>query len=226
MPSNNRRWAHSPASRRSSERQPYSALLGLTQPYSRNRTMTLQQSDPQLAKRFAWGGILTVLTVTSTVAVACGTPFAALATLAALFLPRRDAFALIAVTCLANQAIGFGLLTYPLNWDCYRGGINLAIAALLSTMAAMLAQGALRNVAATVRAIGSFAVAFLAYEGTLFAISPSGSGADFAAPVVLYIFYVNAVAFVAMLLLHIAAAALGFRAHPSGGATGNAQTGS
>src|SRR5580704_1050942 len=119
--------------------------------------MTLQQPDPQLAKRpdtqlakrFAWGGILTVLTVVSTLAVACGTPFAALAALAALFLPRRDAFALIAVNWLANQAIGFGLLHYPLNWDCYRGGINLGVAALLATAAALLSQGALRNSART-----------------------------------------------------------------------------
>ena len=188
--------------------------------------MTLQQPDTQLAKRFAWGGILTVLTVASTLAVACGTPFAALATLAALFLPRRDAFALIAVNWLANQAIGFGLLHYPLNWDCYRGGIDLAIAALLSTMAAILAQRSLRNVATPLRAIGSFALAFLAYEGTLFAISPSGSRADFAASVVLYIFYVNAVAFVALLLLQTAAAALGFSANPSGASTRNAPTGS
>jgi hypothetical protein len=172
--------------------------------------MTLQQSDTQLAKRFVWGGILTVLTVASTLAVACGTPFAALATLAALFLPRRDAFVLITVNWLANQAIGFGLLHYPLNWDCYRGGIDLGIAALLSTMAAMLAQGAVRNVATTVKAIGSFAVAFLAYEGSLFLMSPAGSSADFTASVVLYIFYVNAVALVGLLLLQATAAALGF----------------
>jgi hypothetical protein len=172
--------------------------------------MTPQQPDTQLAKRFAWGGILTVLTVASTLAVACGTPFAALATLAALFLPRRDAFVLIAVNWLANQAIGFGLLHYPLNWDCYRGGINLGIAALLSTMAALLAQGALRNVAMSAKAIGSFAAAFITYEGILFLTSPAGSRADFAAPVVLYIFYVNAVALVALLLLQTAAAAMGF----------------
>jgi hypothetical protein len=199
MPSINRRWAHSPASRQSFERRRY----------SRNQTMTFQQPDTPLAKRFVWGGILTVLTVASTLAVACGTPFAALATLAALFLPRRDAFVLIAVNWLANQAIGFGLLHYPLNWDCYRGGIDLGIAALSSTMAALLAQGALRSAATTVRAIGSFAVAFVAYEGILFLISPSGSSADFAAPVVLYIFYVNAIAFVALLLLQVTAAALG-----------------
>ena len=172
--------------------------------------MTLQQPDTQLAKRFVWGGILTVLTVASTLSVACGTPFAALATLAALFLPRRDAFVLIAVNWLANQAIGFGLLHYPLNWDCYRGGINLGIAALLSTLAAMLAQGALRNVATALRAVGSFAVAFIAYEASLFLMSPAGSSADFAASVVLYIFYVNAVAFVGLLLLQATAAVLGF----------------
>jgi hypothetical protein len=173
--------------------------------------MTHQQPDTQLGKRCAWGGILTVVTVASTVAVACGTPFAALAALAALFLRRREAFVLIAVNWIANQAIGFGLLHYPLNWDCYRGGINLGIAALLSTMAAMmLAQGALRNAATTVRALGAFAVAFVVYETALFLLGPAGSGADFAVPVVLYIFYINAVAFVALLLLQTAAAALGF----------------
>jgi hypothetical protein len=172
--------------------------------------MILQQADTQLAKRFAWGGILTVLTVLSTLAAACGTPFAALATLAALFLPRRDAFVLIAVNWLANQAIGFGLLHYPLNWDCYRGGINLGVAALLSTLAALLSQGALRNSATTLRAIGSFAAAFITYEAMVFLMSPAGSRAGFAAPVVLYILYVNAVALVALLLLQAAAAALGF----------------
>lgn len=172
--------------------------------------MTHRQPDTQLAKRVAWGGTLTILTVASSLAVACGTPFAALATLAALFLPRRDAFVLIAVNWLANQAIGFGLLHYPLNWDCYRGGINLGIAALLSATAALLSQAALRNVATALRAVGSFAAAFIAYEAILFLLSPAGSRADFAAPVVLYIFYVNAIAFVALLLLQTAAAALGF----------------
>jgi hypothetical protein len=176
--------------------------------------MTLQQSDTQLARRFAWGALLTILTVASTLAVACGTPFAALATLAALYLPRRDACALIAVNWLANQAIGFGLLHYPLNWDCYRGGINLGVAALLATAAAMLARETMRSAATGVRAIGSFAVAFVAYEGTLFLLGPAGSRADFAAPVVLYIFYVNAFAFVALLLLQITASALGFISSP------------
>ena len=38
-------------------------------------------------------------------ALACATPFAALATLAALNTPRRDLFALVGVAWLANQII-------------------------------------------------------------------------------------------------------------------------
>jgi hypothetical protein len=171
--------------------------------------MLHEQSDAQLTQRFAWGGILTVVTVASTLAVSCGTPFAALATLAALFLPRRDAFVLIAVNWLANQAIGFGLLHYPLNWASYQTGFSLGIAALLSTLAAMLAQRALRNAAAVMRTLGSFGVAFVSYEAAFFLLSPADNGADFGASVVLYILYVNAIALAALLLLQTSATALG-----------------
>jgi hypothetical protein len=164
---------------------------------------------------FVWGGALTIVTMASSLAVACGTPFAALAALGALFLPRRDALLLIAVNWLANQAIGFAFLHYPLNWDCYRGGIDIGIAALLATMATMLAHGTLRSAAISVRALGSFAVAFTIYEAALFILSPAGSGADFAAPVIGYIFCVNAVAFVGLMLLNAAAAALGFARSPN-----------
>jgi hypothetical protein len=171
--------------------------------------MTTRPQDPALLKRTAWGGILTAVTVASTLAVACGTPFAALAALAALFLPRRDAFVLIGVNWLANQAIGFGWLHYPLNWDCYRGGINLCIAAVAATAAAMLAQQALRKSGTAFAVIGSFAAAFVTYEVLLFAITPWRSGGDFALPVVRYILYVNAIAFAGLLLLQTAATAVG-----------------
>jgi hypothetical protein len=171
--------------------------------------MTTRPQDSALLKRAAWGGILTAVTVASTLAAACGTPFAALAALAALFLPRRDAFVLIGVNWLANQAIGFGLLHYPLNWDCYRGGINLCIAAVAATAAAMLAQQALRKGGAAFAVIGSFAAAFVTYEALLFAISPWRSGGDFAWPVVRYILDVNAIAFAGLLLLQTAATAVG-----------------
>jgi hypothetical protein len=174
--------------------------------------MTIQRQDPAFFQRAAWGGILTIVTVASTLAVACGTPFAALAALAALYLPRRDAFVLIGVNWIANQAIGFGFLHYPLNWDCYRGGINLGIAALAGTAAAMLAHQALRKAGAVTAVIGSFAAAFITYEVLLYAMTPWRSGGDFAMPVVLYILYVNAIAFAGLLILQIGAMAVGFAA--------------
>jgi hypothetical protein len=171
--------------------------------------MTIQKQNSAFFQRATWGGILTIVTVASTLAAACGTPFAALATLAALFLPRRDAFVLIGVNWIANQAIGFGLLHYPLNWDCYRGGINLLIAAVAGTAAAMFALQALRKAGAAIAVVGSFAAAFVACEVLLYAITPWRSGGDFAMQVVLYILYINAIAFAGLLLLQTAAMAVG-----------------
>jgi hypothetical protein len=171
--------------------------------------MTTQQQGLALLQRTTWVGLLTVVTIISTLVVACGTPFAALAALAALFLPRRDAFVLIGVNWIANQAIGFGLLNYPLNWDCYRGGINLGIAAVSCTAAAMLAQRVLRKAGRAVAVTGSFAAAFVTYEVVLFAISPWRSGGDFAMSVVQYILYINGIAFVGLLLLQSIATSIG-----------------
>jgi hypothetical protein len=162
-----------------------------------------------LLQRTAWGCILTVVTILGTLGAACAAPFAALAALAAIFLPRRDAFVLIGVNWIANQVIGFVWLHYPLNWECYRGGLNLGSAALCATVAAMLAHQALRRSSGVGAMIGSFAAAFVAYEGLLYVLSPWRSGGDFACPVVLYILNVNGIAFAALWLLQRAAVAIG-----------------
>jgi hypothetical protein len=158
-------------------------------------------ASQSLAQRTIWGGVLTAVTVVSTLGLACATPFAALAALAALFLPRRDAFVLIAVNWIANQAIGFGLLHYPLNWDCYLGGINLGLAALACTAAAMAGYRASRRAGFTASVLGSFAAAFVTYEGVLYAASPWRAGGDFNLPITLYILYINGLAFVGLLIL-------------------------
>jgi hypothetical protein len=175
----------------------------------------LRQYDSDLAGRFTWGGILTLVTVTSTLAAACGTPFAALGALGALFLPRRDAFILIFVNWLANQAIGFAFLHYPHTLECYLGGLHLLVAAWLCMIAAMFTKFPLGRRGAALRAMVSFAAALVVYEGTLFALSPSASASDFALPVVAYIVKVNAIAFVGLLLVKTAASRLGFAFPPS-----------
>ena len=164
--------------------------------------LTRPKSDS--IQRLTWGGLLTVVTVVSTLATACGTPFAALGALGALFLPRRDAFLLVKVNWLANQAIGFIWLHYPHTRECYVGGIGLGMAALLGTLAAIAVSSRLRQAGPVLKAIVTFTAAFLAYEGVLFAISPSNSSKAFALPIVIYILWVNGIAFVALLAIHTA----------------------
>ena len=170
----------------------------------------LRQFNSDLARRFTWGGILTLVTVTSTLAAACGTPFAALGALGALFQPRRDAFIIVFVNWLANQAIGFAFLHYPHTLECYLGGLHLLAAAWLCTIAAMFTKYQLSKGGAVLKAIVFFAAALAVYEATLFALSPSASASDFALPVVAYIVKVNSVAFLGLLLVKIAATRLGY----------------
>jgi hypothetical protein len=169
----------------------------------------MTSAPPSLFQRTAWGATLTVAPVLASWALACATPFAGLAALAALFLPRRDAFMLIGVTWLANQAIGFGLLDYPLDWGTVRGGLNLGVAALAGTAAALVAHRALLKAGFTTAVIGTLAAAFVAYEGAVFVLSPWHTGSDFNLSTTLYILYINGLAFVGLLVLQSIAMAIG-----------------
>jgi hypothetical protein len=169
----------------------------------------MTSASPSLLQRTARGAILTVATVVASWALACATPFAGLAALAALFLPRRDAFVLIGVTWLANQAIGFGLLDYPLDWSTVRGGLNLGAAAFAGTAAAMAAHRALRQAGFTAAVIGTLAAAFVAYEGAVLVLSPWRTGSDFNLSTTLYILYINGLAFAGLLVLQNVALAVG-----------------
>jgi hypothetical protein len=169
----------------------------------------MTSAAPSLLQRTVWGTTLTVATVVASWALACATPFAGLAALAALFLPRRDAFVLIVVTWIANQAMGFGLLDYPLDWSTLRGGLNLGVAALASTAAAIAAHRALLKTGFTIAVIGTLTAAFVGYEGTVFVLSPWRTGGDFNLSTTLYILYVNGLAFVGLLVLQSIAMAVG-----------------
>ncbi len=165
--------------------------------------------DSTLPRRMLWGSLLTIATVAGTLSLACATPFAALAALAAIFLPRRDAFVLIGVNFLANQAIGFGLLNYPLTWDCVQGGIGLGVACLGCTGAAMLVFARLRKVAFPLAALGVFVAAFVAYQGLNWVMTIGRHDGDYVASVVLYLLYLNGLAFAGLLLLQRLAEAIG-----------------
>lgn len=172
--------------------------------------MTIMQSRSIVfSSRAAWWGILGVVTLVTTLGFACATPFAALAALAAVNLSRRDAVLLMGASWLINQAVGFTMLHYPLNWDCYRGGLDLGLAALACVGASLLVCQRLHQSKSFLALTATFAASFVAYEGLLYAVSGPSYAADFTWPIVRYILVLNALAFAVLLVMQKIVAASG-----------------
>lgn len=114
----------------------------------------------------AWSAILAATTISGTVVIGCMMPFAAIATIAALALPRRVALAAVAACWLGNQVIGFGLLGYPWDGPTFAAGLSLLGASLIAWGAA---DAIARRLGTGGAALAAFAGAFVAYEAALFA---------------------------------------------------------
>lgn len=157
-----------------------------------------------------WIAIVSLASILFSLALACATPFAAMAAVAGAFLAPRPAAALVVFAWLANQAVGYLVLGYPTTWDSFAWGGAIGIAALAGVAAVIGLRNRVTD-AATVLLAG-FLAAFAVYELVLFAFTavlPSGDGA-FSYAVVLQIFWTNAVALGLLLAFHVVAQAAGF----------------
>lgn len=166
-------------------------------------TSILSPEQPKAA-RWIWAGLLIVGSIVLSTKFSCATPFAALAALAALDMKRSDGLLLVVAVWAANQAVGYGLLGYPIETQSFTWGATIGVAAVAGYFAA---RGAIAATApqSFVAAIGAALIAaFVVYQAVLFAataILPSGETA-FSLPVIGEIALVNAIAFTVLLLLH------------------------
>lgn len=156
-----------------------------------------------------WIAIVAFASVLFSLALACATPFAAIATVAGVNMRLRAALSLTAFAWLANQAIGYLVLGYPTTWDSFAWGAAIGIAAILGVVAvAAIRRGLPNQIVAT---IAGFLAAFCVYELALYAataVLPSGDGA-FSMAVVLEIFWTNALALIGLFALHRLAVTIG-----------------
>ena len=99
--------------------------------------MTYDQTTTALT-RFAapWAGFLVAASAIGSLVFTCATPFAAIAAVAALTLPLRAALVTSVGVWLANQAVGYGLLAYPV--DAYSLSWGVALGAALAAHQAVL----------------------------------------------------------------------------------------
>jgi len=113
----------------------------------------------------------------ASLALACATPFAAFAVLAAAMLPLRPALLVVAGTWLVNQGIGFGVHHYPIDASTIAWGFVIGAAALAATLVAAALLRALPQERAPLMLAVVLAGAYGAYELVLFAATPFLGGA-------------------------------------------------
>lgn len=118
-----------------------------------------------------WVGLLTVTSAATTLALACATPFAALAAIAATRMTPRAGFALMGLTWAVSQIIGFCVLDYPRDPRTFAWGFAMLTAALVAIAAARWGDRAVAATGPAVRLATAFGTGFVGYKVTLLAWS-------------------------------------------------------
>lgn len=162
-----------------------------------------------------WVALIAALTIGGSFVYACAAPFAAIAALAATKMDRANGLWLVVVAWIVNQAVGFGLLNYPLDASTFAWGGAIGLGTLAGFAAARAAVANARLPLVVALAV-AFTAAFVVYELALYAASFALGASDeaFSMDVVGYILRINAVSFAGLLLLHRAAVALAWIREP------------
>jgi hypothetical protein len=114
-----------------------------------------------------WVSLLTAASTATTLALACATPFPALAALAAVHMRRRDGVALMLLAWAASQFVGFFLLGYPRDGSTLAWGVGLGTAAIGSMVTGYAALQALHYRSVAARLSLAYAAGFTAFKGII-----------------------------------------------------------
>ena len=176
-----------------------------------------EDTTPTGWRRALWLTILVAASVAFSLGFACAVPFAAFGATVALTLERREGIWLTVALWLVNQVVGFTVLGYPWTAETFVWGAVLGLVAVAATLAAQATTHWLRERDRAIVVLAAFAVAFVVYEGALFAVSASllGGTENYAPQIVVRILEINAAAFVGLLVLNRLAARVGLTAKPA-----------
>lgn len=97
--------------------------------------------NSQANNTLAWAGIIAAGTVVGSYGLACIFPFAAVAAVAALTMRARDGALLVLTVWLGNQAVGYGLIDYPVDSYSIGRGLALGLGAIGAYWAARSVSG-------------------------------------------------------------------------------------
>jgi len=150
-----------------------------------------------------WLGSLVAASAALTTVYTCVTPFAAFAVIAAMWLPRGQGLSFMAAVWLANQAVGFAVLSYPWTASTFAWGAAIGGAAMSGTLLAQWSVAWLGSFRAAARTTVAFAAAFAVYELALYvvAVSMLGGLGAFAPQIIGQVLLLNAGTLVVLLAL-------------------------
>jgi hypothetical protein len=121
--------------------------------------------------------LLTISCALASFAFACATPFAAFAVVAAAMLPLRPALLAVTGAWFVNQAIGFGVLHYPIDTNTILWGFAIGIAALIATVMSAAILGSLPRNRTPLVLTFALISAYCTYELVIFAATSFLGGA-------------------------------------------------
>lgn len=119
-------------------------------------------------------------TVTSLL-LACATPFPSLAALAAVHMDRRAGIALMLLSWVAAQAVGFGVLGHPVQANSLGWGVALGTAAVGSLLGARALLPRIAGAPVWARLALAYVAGFLAFKLVVFVWALGLGGAHVAA---------------------------------------------
>jgi hypothetical protein len=155
-----------------------------------------------------WPILLAAASVVGSYGLACVFPFSAIAALAAVTMERRSAVLMVVAAWLANQFVGFFILSFP--WDAQAVGHGISI--LAATLAAyILARLVADRVGPSLlaKSLAALPVAFVVYEVLLLGYAQIGGGADnFSADIVIDIARNDAIWFAGLMAVNFGVAKL------------------
>ncbi len=164
-----------------------------------------------------WFFILVTLTLAGSCAFACALPFAALAAVAALMLPRSAVLGVMVMAWALNQVVGFVYLGYPQDAATFLWVPLIGAAALCSGWMAHYGAHARRHASHALRMTGACVGAVLGFQAVLLLanLTPLGGLDHFAFSVKIRILLIDAAAFALLYAATLVAGRLRWFATPA-----------
>lgn len=120
--------------------------------------------NPTAFARYSWVGLMTAASGAASLALACATPFPALAALAAMHVRRTDGLMLIGAAWVVSQIVGFGIKGYPLDGHALLWPVAMACAGAGSLFAAEAVTRGLAKVNPVLRLGLAYVAAYAGFK--------------------------------------------------------------